>query len=172
MATSCHGTCCFCKGALDEAEQNLIEAVAICEKVFHFTWGAQASSFLGQYYFYKSDLAKARVYFNRTVSYLERGKWSPSVANFIKLYETIAQIRRKEQEIILPNLLGYLDKVKLKVWQNWSLRLIGDILLNLNGADNSEAEKWIKKAIIADKEAGMKWHLANDYVSYAQQSSY
>ena len=45
---------------------------------------------------------------------------------------------------------------------------MGDLLLNLNGADNSEAEKWIKKAIIADKEAGMKWHLANDYVSYAQ----
>jgi len=168
MATSCHGTCCFYKGALGEAEQNLIEAVAICEKVFHFTWGAQASCYLGQYYFYKSDLAKARVYFNRTISYLERGKWSPSVANYTKLYETIAQIRRKEQEFILPNLLGYLDKVKLKVWQNWSLRLMGDILLNLNGADNSEAEKWIKKAIIADKEAGMKWHLANDYVSYAQ----
>jgi len=168
MATSCHGSSCFCRGALDEAEQNLTEAVAICEKVFHYTWGAQASSYLGQYYFYRGDFAKAREYFNRTASYLERGKWSPSVANFVMLYETIAQIIIKEQEFILPNLLGYLDKVKLKVWRNWSLRLMGDISLNLNGADNPETEKWIKKAVIADKAAGMKWHLANDYVSYAQ----
>jgi hypothetical protein len=44
---------------------------------------------------------------------------------------------------------------------------IAEILLNINAQYISEAENWIKRSIEAHRTYGMKWHLAKDYVLYA-----
>ncbi len=128
----------------------------------------KASNFLGQYYFHKGDFANSQESFNKTVSYLNRGKFSPSMTNFSMLCEAMAKILRNDQDIITHNLLDLYSKIKLKVWQGMSMGIMGNILLNLNGAENPETENWIKKAIKSDEKNGLKWHLANDHATYAK----
>ena len=45
---------------------------------------------------------------------------------------------------------------------------MGEILLNLDNDHKPEAEKWIIKAIEADKRDGMLFYLGQDYALYAE----
>jgi len=57
---------------------------------------------------------------------------------------------------------------KFKVLEGRMRRYIGDILLNIDSQQISEAENWIKQAIEADNRNGMRWNLAQDYALYAE----
>jgi hypothetical protein len=47
-------------------------------------------------------------------------------------------------------------------------RYIGEILLNLDDKNMSEASQWIEKAIEADTKNEAKLHLGKDYALYAE----
>jgi tetratricopeptide (TPR) repeat protein len=47
-------------------------------------------------------------------------------------------------------------------------RYIADILLNIDDQHIIEAERWIMKAIEADNNYGMTFHLGWDYALYAE----
>ena len=47
-------------------------------------------------------------------------------------------------------------------------RYIADILLNIDDQHIIEAERWIMKAIAADNNYGMTFHLGWDYALYAE----
>ena len=74
----------------------------------------------------------------------------------------------KEKELDLNDILKCYDDNKLKRYEGPMLSCIGEILLNIDDQHISEAEDWIMKAIEADKENGMMWHLAKDYALYAE----
>jgi hypothetical protein len=44
--------------------------------------------------------------------------------------------------------------------------MIGDAMLHLEGPHIDEAEIWIRKAMDADRENGMRWDLAMDHALY------
>jgi len=59
-------------------------------------------------------------------------------------------------------------RCRLKVFEGWNCRFLGEIFLNLGGSHVVEAEHWIQKAIEADERNGMRFHLGRDYALYAE----
>jgi len=51
-----------------------------------------------------------------------------------------------EKDIDLESLYGCKADSKLKEFDGWTRRYIGEILLNIDDQDMSQAEDWIKKA--------------------------
>jgi hypothetical protein len=60
------------------------------------------------------------------------------------------------------------DEIKFQFWESNAQRYIGEILLVLDDSFISEAEDWIKKAILNHKQYGMRWNLAQDYALYSE----
>jgi hypothetical protein len=56
---------------------------------------------------------------------------------------------------------------RAKVCEGWMLNCIGEILLNANDRNTSEAKDWIKRAIEEHKKYGMRLSLAKDYALYS-----
>ncbi len=92
----------------------------------------------------------------------------PSWAKLNKIALTRAKVMNNEKDIDLESLYAYVSENKIKWFEGQMRRYIGEILLYLDGQYLSEAEHWIRKAIEADKENGMIWHLASDYALYAE----
>jgi len=65
-------------------------------------------------------------------------------------------------------LLEYEKENKLKLCAGWMPKYLAEILLNMNDYHFADAETWINKAIAADKNNGMLFHLAHDYALYAE----
>jgi len=72
-----------------------------------------------------------------------------------------------EMDVDLEALYRYEAENKLRMYDGWISRYIGEILLNIDEKHFAEAEHWIKKAIEADERNGMMFHLGKDYAAYA-----
>jgi hypothetical protein len=53
------------------------------------------------------------------------------------------------------------------MYEGWTARNIGDVLLHIDSNHLSEAGLWFQKAIDADSRNGMKFELAMDHTCYA-----
>jgi hypothetical protein len=60
------------------------------------------------------------------------------------------------------------QKNRLKVFEGWVAKDIGEILLSVDHGHLLEAEEWIRKAVEADSRNEMRWHLGRDYALYAE----
>jgi class 3 adenylate cyclase/tetratricopeptide (TPR) repeat protein len=167
MAYCCYGASCYCKGLFDEAENYLLKAVDYCEKTTHITWGALASSFLGDIRFDLGKYETSQNYYNKAVSFLESRRYCPSWINLEKLSMTRAKILSGDKNADMNDLSQYYETNKIRIYEGLKARYTGEILLNIDDQHIFEAEDWIKKAIEADRENDMMWYLAQDYVLYA-----
>ena len=57
---------------------------------------------------------------------------------------------------------------RLKIQDGWIRRSIGQILLYIDNNHLSDAEKWIKSAIKADRQNATKWNFGMDFAVYAE----
>ena len=73
----------------------------------------------------------------------------------------------KEKDVNLESLYSYSQNNKVKAFEGWVSRYIGEILLNLDDPKMSESEHWIQKATEADQRNRMMFHLGKDYALYA-----
>jgi tetratricopeptide (TPR) repeat protein len=73
----------------------------------------------------------------------------------------------KEKDVNLDTLYTFAGPNKVKVTEGLVQRYIGEILLNIDDQHLSEAEHWIQKAIEADQNNRMMFHLGKDYALYA-----
>ena len=71
-------------------------------------------------------------------------------------------------DIDLESLYDLASKNKLRIYEGRSRKNIGEILLNFDDQNETEAEGWIKKAIEADEKNDMVFHLGKDYALYAK----
>ena len=168
MVYTSHGTSCYFKGLTDEAENNLLHALAFCEKTGHLSWGGQAAGFLGHIYYDKGEYEKAEHYYGKAISILKPGRIMPSWINMWEVLLSRAKILNRSQVPDLNRLFKYHEKVKVKILEGWTARYIGEIMLNMGYKFATDADKWIRRAIEADKRNGTMWLLANDYVVYAR----
>jgi ethanolamine utilization microcompartment shell protein EutL len=67
----------------------------------------------------------------------------------------------------LESLRAIPGRCRVKVFEGWTCRFLGEILLNLGGSHVAEAEHWIQQAIEADERNGMRFHLGRDQALYA-----
>ena len=168
MAYCCYGASCYCKGLFDKAENSLSKAVAFCEKTTHFTWGALASSFLGDIYINRREYRRSQDHYNKAISFLRSCSYCPSWINLEELSVARAKILSGDQDIDMSTLFKYHGTNRIKIYEGVVARYIGEILLNLDDQHMSEAEHWIGKAIEVDERNGMMFDLGRDYALHSK----
>jgi class 3 adenylate cyclase/tetratricopeptide (TPR) repeat protein len=166
-AYTSHGIACYGKGFLDEAEAHLLKAVDFCDRINYFGMYVLASHCLGHTYFVRAEYQKAQDYYNKAISLTERLGISPSGANLIRIDMARAKVMSNERHVDLEELYRYEVENKVRMYEGYVLRRIGEILLNIDTKHMSETEEWINKAIEADKRNGTRFSLGQDYAAYA-----
>jgi class 3 adenylate cyclase/tetratricopeptide (TPR) repeat protein len=161
------GISLYFKGLFDKAESDLLKGVHLCEKADHIPWSANAYVYLGHAYCDMGHFEKAKDYYSNGISILERGGSLPSLINHLKISLERAKVFSNNEDINLTWIYELYNNIRLKFLEGWTARYIGEILLNYDNKRITEGEKWIKKAIQADKTNGMMWDLGVDYAVYA-----
>ena len=162
-----HGISFYGKGLLEKAEKYLQEGLEFCERVEMPTWIALAGLSLGETYFEMGDFMKAREGYDKGSWVLDRNRLNPSNANFGRVGSARSRVMNKEKDVNLETLYTYSQNNKVKIFEGWLKRYIGDILLNIDDQHISEAEYWILKAIESDQTNQMIFHVGKDYALYA-----
>jgi tetratricopeptide (TPR) repeat protein len=168
MAYSSYGISCYCKGLFDEAENTLLQALRFCEKTAQLGWGTWASGFLGHLYSDMGKYRRAQDIYEKVISISENAKLFPFWINMWKVSIARLKALNNDQDINLNEVFDYYENINVKVVKGWAARYIGEILLNIDNQQISEAEDWVKKAIEADKRNSTMWSLGGDYALYAE----
>jgi tetratricopeptide (TPR) repeat protein len=71
-----------------------------------------------------------------------------------------------ERDVQLAALRAIAKKEKIKLYEGWVCKCMGEILLRLGSSHHAEAEQWIQKAIDADAGNGLKINLGWNYALY------
>jgi hypothetical protein len=87
--------------------------------------------------------------------------------NLAKVGLARSKVMNKEKDVSLESLYTHSRNNKIKVWEGWVQRYIGEILLNIDDQHLSEAEHWVQKAIEADQRNRTMFSLGKDYALYA-----
>ncbi len=163
-----HGCSCYLKGFLNEAEEHLLEGIAISERINFSIIGSLGSFILGETYFDRREYQKSQDYHGKAISLLEQcGVW-PSIMSSNRMALARARVMNDEKDIDLESIYKYEHENTMKLYDGIVARFISEILLHIDDQRMSEAEDWIKKAIEADKRNGTIWNLGRDYTHYAQ----
>jgi tetratricopeptide (TPR) repeat protein len=163
-----HGISCLYKGFFEEAKKYLLKAVDFCESINLFIWHALDHNQLGEANFDEGEYQKSKDHYSKAIWILEHGRFSRSFINLNKISLARAKVMNNEKDIDLESLYGYVTGNKLKAYDGWMRRNIGEILMNFEDQKMSEAEDWITNAIKTHKSNEMKWHLGRDYALYAE----
>jgi class 3 adenylate cyclase/tetratricopeptide (TPR) repeat protein len=162
-----HGFCCFFKGFLEESEEYTVKGLDPCERT-GFLHGLLFSNFnLGETYFEIGEYRKSIDHYGKAIRLSEPISFLPSWRNLCKIGIARANAMINNGNINFESLYGYEAENKLRFCEGWMRRYIGEALLNIDNQHMPEAANWIEKALAADKRNGMRWHLAKDYVLYA-----
>jgi class 3 adenylate cyclase/tetratricopeptide (TPR) repeat protein len=168
MTFSCYGQACFALGNFDEAEKYFLDAIIFCEKTSYFTFAALAAMYLGDIYFEQKNFTKAKEYYQKPVLYTEQLRGFPSYMSLYKVKLERAKVMMNSSHIELQTLYSFSENTKLQSLEGWVIRMVGEILLNINNGNLDEAKIWIEKAIETEKKYKKKFHLAKCYRLYSQ----
>jgi class 3 adenylate cyclase/tetratricopeptide (TPR) repeat protein len=168
MAFVSHGSSCYAKRLLEEAEEYLLKGLEFCERINFPGWDANAQLLLGEIYFKRKDFQRSKEHYEKGISILENAGLFPSWANLAKVGLSRSKVMNKEKDVDLESLYAHSRNNKVKAAEGWIQRYIGEILLNIDDQHISEAEHWIQNAIEADQRNRMMFHLGKDYALYAE----
>jgi tetratricopeptide (TPR) repeat protein len=163
-----HGTSCFGKGLLEEAEKYLLKGLEFCERINFPAWDGSAQFHLGDTCFETGNFQRSKEHYEKGIRTLERNRLLPSWANAGKVGLARSKVVNKEKDVDLESLYIHSRNNKVKAAEGWIQRYIGEILLNIDDQHISDAEHWIQKAIEADQRNRMMFNLGRDYALYAE----
>ena len=166
MAYASHGTSCYYKGLLEEAQQNLIKGINLTEKINMSAHNAMAHQWLGHVYFDLGNYQKAQDHYYGAIYARQNSRLFPSSVKFNEIALMRAKLLSGEKDIDLEWMYQCLQENRVKMYEGCMARYIGDILLHLDDYHLVEAEGWITRAIKADKQNEMKCDLGRDYTLY------
>ena len=164
-----HGISCYNKRLLADAEKYLLEGIHFCEQFNLFGWNSFSQAFLGKTYYELGDYEKSKLHCINSVSQSKKGGFLPSSSwiNLNQISLVRSMVMNDEKDVNLEAIYTYISENKIKAYEGWMRRLLGEILLNMDENHLPEAEDWIRQAIDADQRNGMMFHLAKDYALYA-----
>jgi tetratricopeptide (TPR) repeat protein len=167
MAYISHGISCYAKRLLEEAEKYLLKGLEFCERINLSGWDANAEYYLGDIYYEAGNFQSSKEHYEKGIWALERNRIFPSWVGLGKVGLARSKVMNKEKDVDLASLYAHSRNNKIRVWEGWIQRYIGEILLNIDGEHLYEAERWIQNAIEADQRNRMMFHLGKDYALYA-----
>ncbi|MDY6966918.1 MAG: hypothetical protein SVM80_13315, partial [Halobacteriota archaeon] len=162
------GLSCYYKRSFDEAEEYTLQGAGLCERINLFSVWSMALFILGATYFDRGEYIRSQEHHERAISVLQRSRIMPSFTNLNKIALARAKVMSGAKDINLNEIFRYYEDNKLKVYEGILLRLIGEILVNIDDEHMNEAEDRIKRAIEANKRNGTMWELGMAHASYAQ----
>jgi tetratricopeptide (TPR) repeat protein len=168
MAYASHGTSCYYKGLLQEAEQYLKAGIDFTEKISMFAHNAMAHQWLGHVYFDLGLYQMAQDHYASAVRVREYSRLSPSSANLNRIALARAKLLSGKKDIDLELIHRYARESRVKIYEGCMARFVGDILRHLDDSHSAEAQGWIERAIEADKRNGMSCDLGRDYALYGE----
>jgi class 3 adenylate cyclase/tetratricopeptide (TPR) repeat protein len=163
VANGMHGTFCEAKGLLEEAEKHLLKGLEFCERTNLPARNGGGRFILGETYFEMGDYPRSKEQYEKVFLLLENIRSWPSITNLARVGLARSKVMNKEKEVDLESLHAYSRNYKLKVYEGWFQRYIGEILLNIDDHHISEAEHWIQKAIETDQRNRTMYQLGKDY---------
>jgi class 3 adenylate cyclase/tetratricopeptide (TPR) repeat protein len=168
LAYASHGYSYFYMGLLDEAEEHLLKASDLCDRINYLSWGGITNFALGEVCFAREEYQKCQEYYNKAISLLERGRYMSSWPSHYKVALARAKVLNKEKDVDLESVYEIEAENKFKLYYGWTPRYIAEILLNIDDKHTSESEGWVKKAIEYDKRNGTMWELGKSHALYAE----
>jgi class 3 adenylate cyclase/tetratricopeptide (TPR) repeat protein len=165
---SSHGASCYFKGLFEEAEKYLLEGLVFCEKTKHIAFGSWTAGYLGNLYLDLGLYEKGQDYYGKAISILESSKSFPLMIKLWDVSIARAKVLNQVKDINLGELFEHFEKKMPKFFEGLMAKYIGEILLNIDHQQMSEAEDWIEKAIEVDNRYGMLWYLGRDFALYAE----
>jgi tetratricopeptide (TPR) repeat protein len=148
--------------------KHILKGIDSCERINLFTWNAVARWFIGEVYYEMGEYQNSKDHYTKGVWLVEQCRGFRSWLTLHKTGVAMAKVMLNEKDFDLEMLYVYLDENKLKFCENWKLRYLGEILLNIDDQHIPEAEDWIKNTIEVDRQDRMRWYLAKDYTLYAE----
>jgi len=167
LAYPSHGTSCYGKRLLEDAEKYLLKGYEFCQRINFAGWGGISQYNLGETYFEMRNFQRSEECYEKGTSDFARNRLFPSWVGWGKVASTRSRVMNKEKDVNLESLYGDSRNNKVKAAEGWIQRYIGEILLNIDDQHKSEAEHWIQKAIEADQRNRMMFCLGHDYALYA-----
>jgi predicted ATPase len=162
-----HGISCYGKRFLEEAERHMLQGVEFCERINLQGRNAATRFYLGEIYFEMGDFPRSKEYHAKALWIFENIRLWPSFVNLGKEALTRTRVANQEKDVDLESLYIHSRNNKIRTYEGWFQKYIGEILLNIDDQHISEAEHWIQKAVESDQRNGMTFHLGKDYALYA-----
>ena len=163
-----HGVSCYGKGLMEDAKKHLLQGLDLCERI-NFNFGNGVGRFhLGETCFEMGDFPKSKGHYEKGIWVLDNNKLWPSWAGFGKVGLARSKVMNGEKDVDLESLYTSSRDNKVKAFEGWIQRYIGEILLNIGDQHISESEHWIQKAIEADQRNSTMFNLGKDYALYAE----
>jgi tetratricopeptide (TPR) repeat protein len=168
MAYASHGTSCYYRGLLEEAQQNLMKGINLTKKINMSAHNAMAHQWLGHVYFDLGNYQKAQDHYYGAIYAREHSRLFPSSVKLNRIALVRAKLLGGEKDVDLECMYRCLQENRVKMYEGCMARYIGDILLHLDDYHSEEAEGWITRAIETDEINGMKCDLGKDFTLYGE----
>jgi tetratricopeptide (TPR) repeat protein len=153
---------------LGEAEKHLLRGLELCERIQVLAWITGARFILGELYFELRDFTKSKEHYEKQISVLENSRLLPSWACLVRLGVARSKVMNKEIDVNPVSLAVHYRNNKVKMFDGYIQRYIGEIFLNVDDHHFPEAEHWIHGAIEADRRNGMMLNLGRDHALCAE----
>jgi tetratricopeptide (TPR) repeat protein len=167
MAYISLGVSWYFKGFLEEALRYLLMGADLSEKANIFVWSMLANTYLGGAYLELKEYENSKEYYRQAIRIAEQNGLMPSFINARKISLAKCRIKNNERDLDLESLYAYSSENKARYLDSEMAICIGEILLNFGEQHLTAAEAWIRKAIDADSQNGMRWQLGQDYATYS-----
>jgi class 3 adenylate cyclase/tetratricopeptide (TPR) repeat protein len=168
VAYTVHGISCYGKGFFQDATTHLLRGADFSERINYAVFSAITGWMLGELYYEMGEYEHSRNEYAKAVRLIDQNRSHPSWLSLNKIGVEMAKLRMNAKDTDLESLYAYAYENKMKVFEGWKFRYIGEILLNIDDQSMSEAEHWIKRTIETHKRDDMMWFLARDYTLYAE----
>lgn len=168
MANVGYGVACYGKGLFEEAIRHLGEGANLCDRINVFSWNAMAQCGLAETYFEIGRYEESMNHYCSAAKLIEKNSFLDSWRNFCEIGIVRGKVKNHKSENYVKGLEIIASKNKVKIWQGWLERYIGEIFLILEDDYLPKAEHWIIKAANSDRMNKMMFHLGLDYALHAQ----
>ena len=152
----------------EEARRALLKAHDFLERTSNHLWCYICKHYLGEIFFDVGDYHHAEGYYGDVLQDEDSTHEWPSFMDLMKLAGVRAAILGGDKEFGIEKCRRNVNENKVKLYEGWKRRYLGEILMNLSEAHCSEAQHWIEQAIEAKDRQGMRFELARCYDLYAK----
>jgi predicted ATPase/class 3 adenylate cyclase len=155
------------KGLFKEARKYLSMAIDFCKRINLLMFEMVAHLYLAETFFVLKEYQESKAHYVKGITIGKNESYVPSILRHFEIDLIKSKVMSNDMDIDLDSLYQMANKITLNSIKGMASGSIAGILLS---TDNyiSEAEKWITRAIEANKKYGVRLYLAVDYALYAE----